>query len=87
MQLIYGIIFAITVACIAIAFKILPGSPFLAYMGLSEFNEYLPYINYFIPIDAFIVMSEAWLAALSIWLVFKFGVKAAATCSDLSPLN
>lgn len=65
MQLLYGIIFAMLVLCVGLVFKILPTSPFLAYLGVSEFSEYLPYINYFVPIDAFIVISDGWLIAVT----------------------
>lgn len=76
----------ILITCIALVCKILPGSPFLAYLGWSDFSEYLPYINYFVPIDAFIVMSEAWLVALTVWFLVKFAVKAVSTVSDIVPL-
>lgn len=86
MQLIYGIMFAVLVTCIALVFKILPGSPFLAYLGWSDFSDYLPYINYFVPVDAFIVMSEGWLACITVWFIVKFAIKAINTVSDLKPL-
>ena len=87
MQLFYGIIFAIVVLCIGLVFKILPTSPFLAYLGVSEFSEYLPYINYFVPVDAFIVISEAWLIALTAWIILKFARKAVSVVSDITPFS
>lgn len=87
MKLIYGIIVAILAVIIALLFKVLPTSPFLAYLGWSDFSEYLPYINYFIPIDSFIVIGESWLSCVGIWFVVKLARKAVATVSDISPLN
>lgn len=87
MTLLYGIIFAILVVAIGLLFKVLPTSPFLAYIGWSGMSEYLPYINYFIPIDSFIVIGEAWLIALTAWFIVKIAIRAVATVSDISPLN
>lgn len=87
MKLLYGIIVAILAVIIALLCKVLPTSPFLAYMSWSGFSEYLPYINYFVPIDAFIVIGEAWLSCVGIWFVVKLARKAVATVSDISPLN
>ena len=87
MKLLYGSIVAILAVIIALLCKVLPTSPFLAYMSWSGFNEYLPYINYFVTIDAFIVIGEAWLSCVGIWFVVKLARKAVATVSDISPLN
>lgn len=86
MKAIYAIIVAILATAIGLAFKILPTSPFLAYLGLSDLSGYLPYINYFVPIDAFIVISEEWLLAMSAWFLWKFGKKAVSVITDLKPL-
>ena len=48
---------------------ILPESPFRAFMQAEEVNEYLSYINYFIPIDVFITIGSAWLLAVVPWIV------------------
>lgn len=85
--LIYAIAFAIVATVIGLAFKILPTSPFLAFMGLSDLSQYLPYINYFVPIDFFIVASEAWLVALTAFMVLKFSRKAISFVSDIMPLQ
>ena len=87
MKLVYGLIFGVLVIAIGLAFKILPTSPFLAYLGWTEFNDYLQYINYFIPIDSFIVIGEGWLICVTAWFFLKFARKAVATVSDVSPLN
>lgn len=85
--LIYAIGFAIVVTVIGLCFKILPTSPFLAYIGVSDFGQYLPYINYFIPIDFFICATEAWLMALTAYIVLKFSRKAISFVSDIMPLQ
>lgn len=85
--LIYAIGFAVVVIVIGLVFKILPTSPFLAYLGVSDLSEYLPYINYFVPIDFFIAATEAWLIALTAYIVLKFGRKAIGFVSDISPLQ
>lgn len=85
--LIYAIGFAIVVTVIGLCFKILPTSPFLAYLGLSDLSEYLPYINYFVPIDFFIAATEAWLIALTAYIVLKFSRKAISFVSDIMPFS
>ena len=66
---------------------VLPSSPFLSYITWSGFSEYLPYINYFVPIDYFIVTGEGWLIALTMYIGLKFARKALSTCSDIMPLS
>lgn len=85
--IIYSILFAIIVCFIGLVFKFLPSSPFLLYLGYSDLNEYLPYINYFVPIDGFIAVTEAWLLALTAYMFFQFGRKAVSFVSDISPFN
>lgn len=85
--LIYAILFAAVVIVIGLLFKVLPTSPFLAYLGASELSKYLPYINYFVPIDFFIAASEAWLIALHVFLYVKLTQKAVTAVSDVSPFN
>lgn len=85
--LIYAILFAAVVIVIGLLFKVLPTSPFLAYLGVSELSKYLPYINYFVPIDFFIAASEAWLIALNAFLFVKLTQKAVTAVSDVSPFN
>lgn len=85
--LVYAILFACVVIIIGLMFKILPTSPFLAYLGISELSKYLPYINYFVPIDFFIAASEAWLVALTAFLFFKLSRKALSTCTDILPFK
>ena len=87
MQLIYGVMFAVAVLAIGLLCKVLPTSPFAAYLSASAFNDYLPYINYFIPIDTFIVIGESWLVALVVWYLVKIAIKAVSTVSDISPLH
>lgn len=85
--LVYAILFAAVVIVIGLLFKILPTSPFLAYIGVSDLSGYLPYINYFVPIDFFIAASEAWLIALTAFLMVKLSQKAISLVSDVSPFN
>lgn len=75
------------VVCIGLVCNILPTSPFLSYISWSGYSEYLPYINYFVPIDFYIVTGEGWLIALSAYIFLKFARKSIATVSDLMPLN
>lgn len=50
-------------------FSILPNSPFRAYITASqEVTGLFAYINYFIPIDIFILILEAWIPCV---LVYK----------------
>jgi hypothetical protein len=70
---------------ISIVTMMLPASPFLSYLALGDISSYLPYINYFVPVDRFVVMTETWLAALMIWFALLFGRKAITTCTDIVP--
>lgn len=72
---------------VALACDILPISPFLSYISWSGFSEYLPYVNYFVPVDFFIASGEAWLVALTAYIGLKFARKAIQTCSDIMPLS
>ena len=45
---------------------------FLAFIQAEEVNEYLSYINYFIPVDVFITIGSAWLLAVVPWVVCQF---------------
>lgn len=67
----YGIAKVISVV-VNLVVAILPTSPFQAYLNYFSEFEYLPYINYFLPIDTFIVIFEAWLAGVALWYVYCF---------------
>lgn len=51
---------------------ILPTSPFETFLDYFSKFEYLPYINFFLPIDAFCAVFEAWLSCVLLWYVWQF---------------
>lgn len=51
---------------------ILPTSPFRSCIDYFSNFEYLPYINYFLPIDAFVAILETYLTAVVLWYVCQF---------------
>ncbi len=51
---------------------ILPTSPFRTFVAYFEKFEYLPYINYFLPIDMFCAVMQAWLTCVALWYVWQF---------------
>lgn len=55
---------------------ILPTSPFQTFMDYFSQFEYLPYINYFLPIDAFCAVFELWLTSVIMWYVWCFVMDA-----------
>lgn len=72
---------------VALVCDLLPTSPFLSYISWSGFSDYLPYVNYFVPVDFFIASGEAWLIALTFYIGIKFARKAISACSDIMPLS
>lgn len=85
--LLIGIATVVTVICIGLICNFLPTSPFLTYIGVSGLHEYLPYINYFVPIDFFVASGEGWLVALTLYIGLKFFRKSVQTVSELTPLS
>ena len=57
------------------AYMLLPSSPFKKYITAITDSDYLGYINYFIPIDTFIVIGEAWLVAIGIYILYSVILK------------
>ncbi|MEG1847857.1 MAG: hypothetical protein RR238_05235 [Lachnospiraceae bacterium] len=50
----------------------LPSSPFQSFIEKMEQIEELKYINYFIPIDAFIAIGTAWLSCMGLYIAYVF---------------
>lgn len=51
---------------------ILPTSPFRAFQHYFSDFKYLKYINYFLPIDIFLSIMQAWLLGVTLWYVWCF---------------
>lgn len=85
MKIVYALGTVALTIIIGLLFKVLPTSPWLAYIGWQEFNDYLPYINYFVPVDKIIVISEVWLTAVYIFLNVKLCEKAINIITDILP--
>lgn len=85
MKIIYAIGIVSVTIIIGLLFKVLPTSPWAAFIGWSEFNDYLPYINYFVPVDKIIVISEVWIVAIYMFINVKLAEKAINTVTNLLP--
>lgn len=66
---------------------ILPESPFLAFIQAEEINDYLAYINYFVPVDAFITIGSAWLLAVVPWVVCQFAISGIKLLGEWIPFT
>ena len=51
----------------SVALSFLPASPFQLFISQVEKLPYLGFINYFIPIDFFLSVGQAWLIAITIF--------------------
>lgn len=86
-KLAFSIASVAVVALVAFFCGILPQSPFLAYIGWTELHDYLGYINYFLPIDAIIVISDAWLLCIVPWIFAQNCLKAIKILGEWTPLT
>lgn len=51
--------------------RLLPTSPFIRYIDALQSLPYLSYLNWFIPISTFIVISQGWLLAVGLYYVYS----------------
>lgn len=59
---------------ITIIFALLPNSPFKI-IDNSPISEFLPTLNYFLPISEMIVISESWLTAVGIYYLVQIALR------------
>lgn len=52
-------------------FAFLPESPFKSIISEIGAIPFLPYINYFIPIDKLLAMTSIWLGAIVVFYVYQ----------------
>lgn len=52
--------------------RVLPTSPFLAYFNAEPIQQYLGYINFFIPFDICSNIINSWVGVLSVFYLFRF---------------
>lgn len=62
--------------------SILPDSPFTKFIDSIQNIPYVNVINYFIPIDVFLTIAEAWLTCIITWYVFQLIYKVLAEVAD-----
>jgi len=57
--------------------NLLPDSPFhfIRNMGNGVIGEWLSYINWFVPIQSFVAIVEAWASAIMIYYVYQIGLR------------
>ena len=51
--------------------KLLPTSPFAAYIDALENIPFLASLNYFLPISTFVAIGEAWLVAVGLFYLYS----------------
>ena len=51
---------------------LLPTSPFQTFIKYFSNFKYLPYINYFLPVDMFVAVLESYLTAVVLWYIVQF---------------
>ncbi|MCH1981787.1 hypothetical protein MCG98_04280 [Ruminococcus sp. OA3] len=51
--------------------KLLPTSPFSAFLDSLEALPYLGYLNYFIPVGMFLKIGSAWLVAIGFFYLYS----------------
>jgi hypothetical protein len=62
---------ALTLLIGAVVIALLPSSPFTMFVEALEKIPYLGILNWFIPIKQIIAVSEAWLAAISLFYMYS----------------
>jgi len=55
-------------------FFFLPPSPFTM-LDNSPLAEYLPYINYLLPVSEVIVILQAWVTAIGVYYIYQIGLR------------
>ena len=55
--------------------KLLPTSPFAAYIDALENIPFLAYLNYFLPISTFVAIGEAWLVAVGLFYLYSISLR------------
>ena len=86
-KVVFSIMAIAVVFLIAFFCGVLPQSPFLAYIGWSDVSDYLGYINYFLPIDQIIVVSDAWLLCIAPWILAQMSIKAIKVMGEYIPFT
>lgn len=86
-KIVFSIIAIAVMVLIAFFCGILPQSPFLSYIGWSDLNDYLAFINYFLPIDQIIVISEGWLLCIAPWILAQMSIKAVKVLGEYIPFT
>lgn len=59
---------------LSLIFSILPTSPFVI-LDNSVIADYLPYINYFVPLNEVIVILQAWLLAIGSYYIYQIALR------------
>ena len=77
----------VVIIIVAFLCGILPGSPFLAFIQAEEVNDYLAAINYFVPVDSFVAIGEAWLFAVVPWIVSQFAIAGVKVLGEWIPFT
>lgn len=61
-------------AVLSLIFSILPPSPF-SIIDNTPIKEYLPYINYFVPVNEIIVIFQSWLLAVGAYYIYQIALR------------
>lgn len=58
-------------AVMKLLITVLPDSPFNKFISALASNDFLKYLNWFIPVGNMIAIGEAWLTCIAIYYVYQ----------------
>lgn len=60
---------------LAVALAFLPNSPFTGFINQVGNIPYLGYLNYFVPVSAFVSITVAWTGAIAIYYIVSAALR------------
>jgi len=62
-------------AFVAVLMQVLPTSPFQRYISAFSSLPYLNYLNWFIPVKAFVTIGKAWLGVIALFYLYSVAMR------------
>lgn len=56
---------------LGVVLSLLPDSPFTAIIAAIEKLDFLPYLNWFVPVGTLIGIGTAWLTCISVYYLYQ----------------
>lgn len=60
----------------------LPDSPFTSFIDSIENLDFLPYLNWFVPVGTLIAIGTAWLACIAVYYIYQVVLRWAKVIGD-----